>query len=414
MTQPGATMGIYHLRSFDATGRMITAQRFFAPSDREAAVVARDMTKDSAASFEVWAGKDLGRRCVHIEPDKIPVSEAEIKAEWEQRTEHIRRQHADLNFRKLGALYTREFGPDPSMLGAAIADDRPSAVGASRHGSAPEPDQEADIEALILSCRAPAPTTREEDIELFRASHLGHAGARNRSRSEIGRRDLVDPQTVQSALKHRKPVRRRIMSALAMLATCGFVAWQYHFISSAGEVLARTVAVSPGKLVVLPGEIATSPVAAIRGTEAAILDTSSPNQISPALDIPDHGKVAPISSTDAANPDPSTPYAESSAVSTHIFGINGDGGSRVTLRATAVTWLEVKDGEISIFGRLLQPGDEYRLPERSGLIIRVGNAQGVEVLVDGKPLPASAQPSQRRRTVVNLDPRDLVARAASQ
>jgi hypothetical protein len=44
--------------------------------------------------------------------------------------------------------------------------------------------------------------------------------------------------------------------------------------------------------------------------------------------------------------------------------------------------------------------------------MRIGNAKGIEVLVDGKPLPDSAQPSQGHRTVVNVEARDLLARAS--
>jgi cytoskeleton protein RodZ len=95
----------------------------------------------------------------------------------------------------------------------------------------------------------------------------------------------------------------------------------------------------------------------------------------------------------------------------HTYGVSGDVRYRIALRATGETWLEVKDGETSIFRRLMQAGDEYRPPEKPGLAMRIGNAKEIEVLVDGKPLPDSAQPSQGHRTVVSVEARELLARA---
>lgn len=72
-----------------------------------------------------------------------------------------------------------------------------------------------------------------------------------------------------------------------------------------------------------------------------------------------------------------------------------NGGSRIQLRATQETWLQVRDrsGEI-IFTRTLKTGDVYRAPDRPGLKIRTGNAGGLVVVTDGvigQPMGAEGQ-----------------------
>src|SRR5215831_4793608 len=141
-------MSIYHLRSFDLTGRQVSVQRLSASGDREAESVAREMVKDAGATgFELWAG----RRCVGIGPYKSPATEAEIKAEWERRTESIRRHRSDVTFRSSPELYTQEFGFEVSA---------PGDVEIQEH------DLKAD--AITLSWRPPADGPRPEDLDLPR------------------------------------------------------------------------------------------------------------------------------------------------------------------------------------------------------------------------------------------------------
>src|SRR5579859_1413382 len=86
----------------------------------------------------------------------------------------------------------------------------------------------------------------------------------------------------------------------------------------------------------------------------------------------------------------STPEPQCSSEPAHIYGASGAVPYRIALRAAAETWLDVKDGETSIFRRLMQPGDEYRVPEKPSLIMRIGNAKGIEVLVAPPEATASA------------------------
>jgi hypothetical protein len=94
----------------------------------------------------------------------------------------------------------------------------------------------------------------------------------------------------------------------------------------------------------------------------------------------------------------------------HLFGVTS-GPYRIALRATGDCWLEVRDGETILFKRMLRPGDVYRIPDKTGLTMRVGNAKGVEVSVDGRPL-AGPQIVDLLRKTIAIDPREILAAGA--
>jgi cytoskeleton protein RodZ len=81
--------------------------------------------------------------------------------------------------------------------------------------------------------------------------------------------------------------------------------------------------------------------------------------------------------------------------------------SRIVLRAKAESWIQVRDepNDRVLLARLLRPGDEYRVPNRSGLNLWTGNAGGLEILVDGEPAPSIGETGAvRRRVVLEVEP----------
>jgi cytoskeleton protein RodZ len=84
----------------------------------------------------------------------------------------------------------------------------------------------------------------------------------------------------------------------------------------------------------------------------------------------------------------------------------GSGQSRIVLRATADSWIEVRDaGRTVLFAGLLRPGDTYRVPDLPGLSMRAGNAGGLTAIVDGTPT-ANLGPIGAVRNLA-LDPKVL-------
>ena len=61
----------------------------------------------------------------------------------------------------------------------------------------------------------------------------------------------------------------------------------------------------------------------------------------------------------------------------------------VVFHAIEPTYIEVRSLETEevLVGRLLHTGERYRAPDRRGLVLSVGNAGGLEITVDGIPIP---------------------------
>lgn len=118
---------------------------------------------------------------------------------------------------------------------------------------------------------------------------------------------------------------------------------------------------------------------------------------------------------DLASLDPNAPLGAETvevsaieAAATQVYGdVNTD--ARVILRTTADCWIQITDGQGSeVFTRLMKAGDIYKVPNRGDLLLRMGNAGGLEVIVDGTPLPLLGAAGEVKRNV-SLDPTALQA-----
>jgi len=95
----------------------------------------------------------------------------------------------------------------------------------------------------------------------------------------------------------------------------------------------------------------------------------------------------------------------------HAYGIV-DGTARIVIRATADSWIQIRNTNQSLlFVRVLKAGETYLVPNQPGVSMRTGNAGGLEITVDGKPTP-SLGPSGAIRTVP-LEPQTLISRSAA-
>lgn len=78
---------------------------------------------------------------------------------------------------------------------------------------------------------------------------------------------------------------------------------------------------------------------------------------------------------------------------------------RIVLRAKADAWIQLRDrgtGTV-ILNRVLRPGETYAVPPREGLLFTTGNAGGLDILVDGQPVPALGGVQSVRRDLL-LEP----------
>jgi cytoskeleton protein RodZ len=82
-------------------------------------------------------------------------------------------------------------------------------------------------------------------------------------------------------------------------------------------------------------------------------------------------------------------------------------GSRVMLRFTGDTWVQVKErGGQVLTNKVMKAGDTFPVPDRPNLILSTGNAGRVEILVDGAVVPTLGGLGAVRKDVP-LDPDQL-------
>ena len=142
---------------------------------------------------------------------------------------------------------------------------------------------------------------------------------------------------------------------------------------------------SPAPTASAPPPAPPEPVAPV-----TVAELPPPAPVPAAAAAPPPAPVAPVAPDVAAAPAATPAIVEAPATTTHVFGAV-DGPSHITLRAVKDCWILVRDGDPAqnvVAQRTLHAGDTYRVPDRTGLTLRTGNASGLEVLVDGKVAPA--------------------------
>jgi cytoskeleton protein RodZ len=78
----------------------------------------------------------------------------------------------------------------------------------------------------------------------------------------------------------------------------------------------------------------------------------------------------------------------------------------LVLKALDGTWLEIRSPDRKVvFSRVLNQGEEYWIPEdQTDLNMTLGNAGGLQIVVDGVALPLLGTKGQVKRNVsLNLD-----------
>ena len=82
----------------------------------------------------------------------------------------------------------------------------------------------------------------------------------------------------------------------------------------------------------------------------------------------------------------------------------------IVLKMLSDSWVEIRDqNRRKLISRVLKKGDQYFVPERLDLTISIGNAGGVEIIVDGEPLDNLGVKGQVLRNIP-LDAEALKAR----
>ncbi len=145
-----------------------------------------------------------------------------------------------------------------------------------------------------------------------------------------------------------------------------------------------------------PAPVETPPPAASAPSEAPASPPAPPPMAPPAppaapATAPVQPPAPPATTAEGPAPGPTTAPTEVAA----------DASSRIVVRAKLDSWIQVRDGvgRRLLVTRLLRAGETYRVPNQPSLSLLTGNAGGLEILVDGEPVPAIGDVGTVRRDV---------------
>lgn len=222
------------------------------------------------------------------------------------------------------------------------------------------------------------------------ADYLGLDTAQcvERFKAEIAGRSDADHMPHVNVIdedEHRRlPQGWKIVAAVvALLMLYG----AYYLISSASSIVSQPstppaptqAAVKPAAAHKAPSAVAAAPPAAIDAQQPA----SSPT---------------PAPATEAPLP-AGTTYGQQNA------------NARVVLRAHQTTRILVQgEGGIVYINRALNPGDTFRVPNRTGVTLTTTNAGAVEVELDGQSMGYAGKGAQLAEAL-SLDPQSIVDRS---
>jgi cytoskeleton protein RodZ len=273
--------------------------------------------------------------------------------------------------------------------------------------------------------------------------HLGFDSEKvlTRFRSESAVLQTRPDLTLPVPLGERSLPGGTVLVVGMILALCGYGTWYYL---STGErnrperVAAVPASLRPPAPDAVPAAAPPAPAAQSRApvsAQAAAPAPSAPTQSGPAMASgvfastpvapgPDAYTAAPttpppaiidssgptVAQPAAPPPIPEAPQLAKTqlAVATPDIVV----GARVTIKAAADCWIQVRAPDQSIvFSRVLRSGETYQVPTKTGLVLRTGNAGALEIAVDGKPAPSIGGLGMLRRNVA-LDPEALLGGTA--
>ncbi len=193
--------------------------------------------------------KMVGLRSVQIERAKDqPKGDAALKAEWDRRTETIRRYKTDIVFHDEPELGAQRSNSLSSAVRDGVAHYSCKFIDAAGQVESYDFDGETDADAVVGSRRMLADRARDEVFELWRGSH------RIYTHSKAG---FVQATLHQDLAQNKSPLRPRWRDvAFAVLAMIGIGYAGWHQLFDGRGQAERAIAISPG-LEITAGETGT-------------------------------------------------------------------------------------------------------------------------------------------------------------
>lgn len=239
-----------------------------------------------------------------------------------------------------------------------------------------------------------------------------------RFRKEAGERNGAQALHFPAPVAERGTPRAAIILIGLIIAGIAYGAWYFNTVHD--NVIADLVSPVPERLRHLVqsgagngGEAgATAETTQSAAQDAPIVVVPVPPRTAPTPALPAPAASAPMTPLPAQAPiiSPPAPAANiappptatsPAAVATSPPPSPAPGGGRVVLRAKADSWVQVRDPATRaiVLARVLKAGETFDVPATAGLQMTVGNAGGIEVVIDGESLPPLGREGAVRRNV---------------
>lgn len=228
---------------------------------------------------------------------------------------------------------------------------------------------------------------------------------------EVSRRFRAEAHMVnhKTELSFPAPVPQRGVPPMAvillglLLAGGAYVGWLRY--SGASEPVREQAATAPPERLA-----AMAPAVQMQSPQvASILPAPKPPQPVAAVPVAAALPPAPPSAPPVIAVPVPTPVPVAITSPTPVLPASAVPKGRVVLHAKTGGWVQVreKQGKVLLVG-ILHTGDSWPVPTTPNLLLTASNPSGLEVLVDGAPVPAVG-PAGRLAHDVSLDPDALKA-----
>lgn len=170
---------------------------------------------------------------------------------------------------------------------------------------------------------------------------------------------------------------------------------------------------------IVPGPTAPAGTPALPSPAPAATETAAAQPAVPAATPAPQVAAAP-----QVQPAPATPLPAAMALADRPLGaalaneppapaVPGPGDTRIMLRASADSWVQIRDRQGGlVMTRVMAAGETYAVPAQDGQRLTTGNAGGLQVEVDGQPVASLGGPGQVVRNIA-LDPQKLRERTTT-
>jgi len=129
-----------------------------------------------------------------------------------------------------------------------------------------------------------------------------------------------------------------------------------------------------------------------------LAQSTTPPPAAPATSTPE-----PTGDTGASPPAGPTEEASAAAQPTPV-----PPAAKVVIRANRDSWIEIRDKDDAVvLQRVLRQGETFNVPDQKGLVMTTGNAGGIVIELEGKPLQALGSLGVVKRGI-KLDPTALI------